>query len=135
MPTQSPRPVPAVPPQFKWRKNGAELKVWAYLWASATSAHWDFSEAITVARYVELVAGKGKFSLGAGRVSDNQPFRIQPAMLAEIRNLEDRLALSVKTRQALGLVNEQPEPETDEAAPVSEIEEARAARNKRFASG
>ena len=128
------RTPPAIPPQFKWKKNSAEVKVWEYLWGSPTAAHWDDSEAITVARYVELVSAKGRFSLGGGYVSGLEPYRLQTSIMPEIRNLEDRLALSVKTRQQLGLVNVSPEPEPTETEAETEIDRKRAARAKRMKS-
>lgn len=93
---------PSPPPQYRWRKNGRSQKLWDWLWQQDTAKFWTASDSVSVARYTELMTGESIVSVG-GHNTEKRFYRLQPTMLAEIRHLEDRLGLSLKSRRDLDL--------------------------------
>ena len=115
---------PTPPPTVSWRKGSVAMKTWEWLFDQPLASAWLSSDHIEVARYVELVTGKGEFSMGAG-VTKEGLFRTSSSHLAEIRNLSDRLGLSPKAVRALNVTLET-EPEAADSA--DEVAERRAKR-------
>lgn len=117
---------------------------WRMVWKSPMAAHWIEADRPAVVRLAHLQDLVGREILGwtdRGRVGDLRPdpdrddivrvelagAMVSVALLAEMRQIEDRLGLTPMARKRLQWEIE--EPEAPAAAPADEV----AARRERFA--